>query len=190
MAKKAAYEIICVLIGLSAMSAFLVSCATPAASPGIANSGEATATRQTRRASKARGDQEGFDWSLVQKVCVVDVAELDQSDEIGMMISHHLLEDGVSVTSARAESVEDVRAAAGQAQAEVLIYGAVTDAATLTGTVVNLRATSMEHIITAAAPSVLGQHCSSVMGLAIIRESTTSSTVNSFWYWALGFKEP
>jgi peroxiredoxin len=37
----------------------------------------------------------------------------------------------VSATSARAESVEGVRAAAEQAQAEVLIYGTVTDAATL-----------------------------------------------------------
>ena len=50
-------------------------------------------------------------------------------------------------------------------------------------------ARSAEHTTTAAAPSPIGEHISSVSGSAIIRLPSTSSTVTGVRYCALGFSD-
>ena len=48
------------------------------------------------------------------------------------------------------------------------------------------RSQDSEQTTAAAAPSVVGLHCSTVMGSQIIREFITCSRLTSFGYWALG----
>src|SRR5579862_6058041 len=45
-----------------------------------------------------------------------------------------------------------------------------------------------EHSTTAAAPSPVGQHMSSVLGYATMSAAMTSSKLKAFWYWASGLR--
>src|SRR5213593_1213095 len=68
------------------------------------------------------------------------------------------------------------------------VYGSDvrTDAATHTGFLVNWRAFSADISTAAAAPSPVGQHMYSVLGQAMTRAFSTSSSGVSTWYCAYG----
>ncbi len=70
--------------------------------------------------------EEAYDWSQVNRICVIDVSDLEQSGVIGKALSHHLFEDGVPVVMRKAESVTDIYDVAKEANAEIIVYGAVT----------------------------------------------------------------
>src|SRR6266498_4772324 len=72
------------------------------------------------------------------------------------------------------------------------LYGSEvrTDAATHTGFVVYCLALSADIRIAAAAPSPVGQHMYRVLGQAIGRAVSTSSSGVSFWYCAYGLWTP
>ena len=64
------------------------------------------------------------------------------------------------------------------------------EARTEIGSLRNCRATLSDARTIAAAPSPVGQHCSSVNGSAIMREASTSSTVTSLRICASGLSAP
>ncbi len=65
-----------------------------------------------------------------------------------------------------------------------------TQPSTLIGCfVASLSTRSAEHSTAAAEASPTGQHMLRVSGSAIIGESSTSSIVISFLYWAIGFSD-
>jgi peroxiredoxin len=95
----------CAVFGLPVMLVMIASCAT-------------TITPEV--------EEEGFDWSQVQKVCVVGVFDLERSRVISKALAHHLFEEGVPVVTREAKSVTEIYDIAREAQAEVVVYGVVT----------------------------------------------------------------
>ncbi len=70
--------------------------------------------------------EEAYDWSQVNRICVVGVSDLERSRVIGKALAHHLFEDGVPVVTREAKSVTDIYDVAKEANAEIVVYGVVT----------------------------------------------------------------
>jgi peroxiredoxin len=74
--------------------------------------------------------QKDYDWSQMDKICVVDVSDLDRSREISRILTHQLFEMGFPVTRRQVKSVLELYDLGREEQADVVAYGYIRKART------------------------------------------------------------
>ncbi len=68
----------------------------------------------------------GYDWTKVEKICVIGISELRQSPEISRGLTHQLFEGGFPVVRRDARSVLDIYEIARREGADVIAYGTLS----------------------------------------------------------------
>ena len=101
MKQRKRIEILCLSIALLAIAGFAISC-------GV-----------TIKSSVATG----YDWAGTNKILVIGVSDLTQSEEISRTLTHELFENGLPVARVDARSVLDIYDIGRREGADVIAYG-------------------------------------------------------------------
>jgi peroxiredoxin len=73
-----------------------------------------------------------YDWAQAEKICVVGVSNLDQSEEVARILTHQLFEMGFPVTQKKAKTVLELYDVSREAKADVVAYGHIKRLTTTT----------------------------------------------------------
>lgn len=104
MIKRIKINVVACSVGLSIIAGFTISCGTT-----------------VRPAVKT-----GYDWTQVNRICVVGVSDLNGSAEVSRALTHHLFENGYPVVHRDTNSILNIFDVGRQEKADIIGYGVVT----------------------------------------------------------------